>query len=473
MDYPKFGEAALSPLVKLLTSLLAVLILIVFIACSDDAAPGDCIDAARDAGVPDRVIEWMKDPVEEWGTIERIAIREALEKFGIGEFCADVEQKLTFVESSPMNNALEMAKDAAKAAALTPSPEPPAPAPNPTRRPASTPLPAPTAARAPIPTPVAVALTPKPTPRPLATPLTAPTAAPLPTSTPSPSDTTRITHVTFSGVAGEESSRFTVHFSRSIVIDLPPDFDHDDAFGLTVGYPDGYDDRLYYYSTNNLHPASVSSSALRSKRPISKLSFGPVEREFVVAYYLWVAAGALENTDGSPAFDQQLIQLPGNTVFLNPDHSIDVNDPNLVSCVAFMEFIGIPSPVVRSVKDLYSDTLTDSEREEWRNFLLEGEYIQYSDMWGGSSLWKKEPCSTLWSEDNSERNATKRNRDWEADCLDHGFAREDMLTLANRPYADLSATDRIVLQMIMDDGDCRVFYPQLFYGRWVPMTTNQ
>ena len=466
--------------IKCLVSLLATLILVTSIACSDDATPGDCIDAARDAGVPDRVIEWMKDPVEEWGTIERIAIREALEKFGIGEFCSDVEQKLALAESSAMNNALETAKSAAST--IAPSPEPPAPAPAPTRRPASTPMPAPTAVRAPMPAlmPTAPSPTPDPTPRPPATPMPAPTAAPAPTSTPSPSDTTRITHVTFSGVAGEKNSRFTVHFSRPVVISLPKGFDIGNdrpPINLQVKNPyDGYyyEGKLYY--EDSIYDLPILESALRSSRPTNRLSFGPVSAEFAVAYYL-EATDTLRDESGSPAFDQRIIELSGDTVFLNPGYSTDVNDPSLVSCVAFMEFVGIPSPVVRSVKDLYSDTLSDSEREEWRHFILDGEYIRYTgDIWERSNrfvFWEKEPCANLWSEGNSERNATKRNRDWEAECLDHGFAREDMLTLANRPYADLNATDRIVLQMIMDDGDCRVFYPQLFYGRWIPMSGNQ
>ena len=427
------------PPARYLTLLIPILILIASLACSDDAAPGDCIDAARNAGVPDRVVEWMKDPVEEWGTIERIAIREALEKFGIGEFCSDVEDKLAMAESSAMNNALEVAKSAVNA--LTPSPEPPIP-------------------------------TPRPTPRLPSTPMPADTAVPAPTSIPSEPHAVRITHVTFSGTAGKPGSRFNIHFNHPVAIQLSPNFDHDyddSPVRLIVGHPDNYDDRLSYYNTSDL---PVSGIALRSRQPTDKLSFGPIEKEFLVAYYL-VGADSLRKGDGSPAFDRQLIQLPGNTVFLNPDHSTDVNDLSLVSCVAFMEFVGIPSPVMRSVKEMSSESLTDSEREEWRRFLQDGEYIRYSELWELSSLWEKEPCAALWSEDHNERNTTKRNRDWEEDCLDDGFAHDDMLTLANRPYADLDTTDRIVLQMIMDDSDCRVFYPQLFYGRWIPMSANQ
>ena len=464
MAYPKFGEAALSPLVKLLTSLLVVLTLIVFIACSDDAAPGDCIDAARDAGVPDRVIEWMKDPVEEWGTIERIAIREALEKFGIGEFCSDVSAKLDIAESSAMNNALEMAKDAAKAA-LTPSPEPSAPAPNPTRRPPATPLPAPTAARALMPTPVAVIPTPKPALRPPSTPLPAPTTAPLPTSTPSPSDTTRITHVTFSGVAGEKSSRFTVHFSHPVIISLPDDFDiGDDKPPINL--------RIGKYDAHHLDDLPVSESVLRSKRPTDILSFGPVS-EFTVAHYLEVT-DALQDQAGSPAFSQRFVPLPGDTVFLNPGFATDIIDPTLVSCVAFMESAGIHSPVIKVVKGLSTESLTDTEREEWRRFLIDSGNISiYMGDW--PDRWTKSPCVSLWSAEINERNAAKRNRDWEGDCIGSSdrFVNQAIHELVNRPYTALDANDVVVLQMRMGDSDyCRVFYPQLFYGRWVPMSRN-
>ena len=423
-----------------------VLTLLFTIACSRDVAPGDCIDAARDAGVPDRVIEWMKNPSEDWGTIERIAIREALEKFGIGEFCADVEERLTLVESLPIDNALELAKDTVDTSNAFPSPSVP---------------------------------TPRPAPRALATPLPAPTAVPAATPTPMTSDAARVTRVSFSGSAGKPGSRFTVHFNRPVVIELPPDFDRDyddSPVRLVVGHPDNYDDRLYYYNSNDL---PVSGIALRSNRPTDQLSFGPVEREFVVAYYL-LGAEFLRNPDGSQAFNQSIVQLPGDTVFLNSDHSADVNDSSLVSCVAFMEFAGIPTPVVRSVKSLSTDALTDSERGEWRRFLLDGEYIRYSDgIWDKPDrldvFWKKEPCAALWSEGINERNAVKRNRDWEEGCLQNKnkFFHEDIRELANRAYTDLGVTDRLVLQMMMDDSDCSVFYPQLFYGRWIPMSRSR
>ena len=62
----------------------AAAVCVLAIACSDDAAPGECIDSAERVGVPDAVIDWMKQPSDELGSIERVAIREALEKFGLG-----------------------------------------------------------------------------------------------------------------------------------------------------------------------------------------------------------------------------------------------------------------------------------------------------------------------------------------------------------------------------------------------------
>ena len=293
---------------KYLFTIIAVLAAVLFMACSDDAAPADCIDAARKAGVPDRVIEWMKQPHESWGTIERIAIREALEKFGLGRFCVEVEGKLSLAESSAVDSAMELAKGAV--GTLTPSEEPPAPTPQPTPPPPSTPLPAPTVAPQATQPPSSV-----PAPAPT------PTAAPVPTVTSQDDpNKTIVTHVTYSGDAGDEYSRFIVYFNRPVVIDLPRDFDIDDddpPIKLRVGYPyDGYgEDRLYY--EGNWYDLPVSASALRSKRPTDKLSFGPVEREFAVAHYL-VGDELLRNSDGSQAFDRSSVGLPGDTVFLNP-----------------------------------------------------------------------------------------------------------------------------------------------------------
>ena len=500
------------PFARYFAFLIPILALIVTLACSEDAAPGDCIDAARDAGVPDRVIEWMKDPVEEWGTIERIAIREALEKFGIGDFCADVEQKLTFAESSPMNNALEMAKDAAKAA-LTPSPEPPTPAPNPTRRPPSTPLPAPTP------------------PSPLVTPLPAHAAAHHDRWPEIP----EVVEVTFSGTAGEQDSKFIVRFDEPVivtnneryravevrkevvkevevpgetvvvekevvktvevpgetivvekevvkeiqvpietvvvekevikevevekVIEIVPDaYDSDSSVTLEVGYSG--------YGSDRRIPLQTKTSP---DQPSDELSFGPIDREFAVAYGILLAGEAnITDIDGNPA----VIDF-SNVVFVNPGYKDDITDSKLVNCVASMEILGYSPIILDNVKNLRSDKMTDSERIEWR--LLLDEEFRY-----GIDGVMRLPCRQLWSEAINSNNESKRNRDFHCIYyLSRGTeVHSDAMELVNRPYASLDASDRMQLRLVLNSdpdlsSECAMYYPQLFYGRWIPMTPNQ
>ena len=500
------------PPARYFTLLIAILALIAFLACSDDAAPGDCIDAARDAGVPDRVIEWMKDPVEEWGTIERIAIREALEKFGIGEFCADVEQKLALAESSAMNNALETAKSAAST--LAPSPEPPAPAPAPTRRPASTPMPAPTAARAPMPTLVPTISPPAPNPTPLGRWPEVP----------------EVVEVTFSGIAGEEDSRFIVRFDEPVIVVTGTQDDmveKEDVIvekevvkevevpnesvvvekevvktveipGETVVVEKEVVKEVEVVSYPNLSSNdSISSSGVlldvgnlggsdrhipiqtetSPDKPSAELSFGPVESEFAVAYQiLLVGDTTIVDAEGNPAvidFSNVAFVAPEYVVFVNPDYKDDITDPKLVNCVASMEILGYSPIILDTVKNLRSDKLTDSERIEWR--LLFDEEFHY-----GIDGMMRLPCRQLWSEAINSDNESKRNRD--SHCifyLSRGTGiHSDAIELVNRPYTSLDASDRMQLRLVLNSdadlsSECAMYYPQLFYGRWIPMSANQ
>ena len=56
-------------------------------ACSTSAAPSECIKAAESAGLPDKVIEQLKNPGD-LNAIERIALRKALEKAGLDRLCS-------------------------------------------------------------------------------------------------------------------------------------------------------------------------------------------------------------------------------------------------------------------------------------------------------------------------------------------------------------------------------------------------
>ena len=60
---------------------------LLMLACSTSAAPKSCVEVARDKGVPETVIELMERPHEDLNALERIAIRTALDKVGVGEIC--------------------------------------------------------------------------------------------------------------------------------------------------------------------------------------------------------------------------------------------------------------------------------------------------------------------------------------------------------------------------------------------------
>ena len=56
----------------------------------DALSEGDCIGAARAAGVPDRVLAILEKPSDERGSLEGTLLRRALEVSGLAEKCADL-----------------------------------------------------------------------------------------------------------------------------------------------------------------------------------------------------------------------------------------------------------------------------------------------------------------------------------------------------------------------------------------------
>ena len=56
----------------------------------DALSEGDCIGAARAAGVPDRVLAILEKPADERGSLEGTLLRSALEASGLAEKCADL-----------------------------------------------------------------------------------------------------------------------------------------------------------------------------------------------------------------------------------------------------------------------------------------------------------------------------------------------------------------------------------------------
>ena len=52
----------------------------------------DCIGAAREAGVPERVLSILEKPSDERGSLERSLARRALDAVGLSETCADLSE---------------------------------------------------------------------------------------------------------------------------------------------------------------------------------------------------------------------------------------------------------------------------------------------------------------------------------------------------------------------------------------------
>ena len=96
-------------------------------------------------------------------------------------------------------------------------------------------------------------------------------------------------------------------------------------------------------------------------------------------------------------------------------------------------------------------------------------------------------CIALWSEEITEENADKRNKQYGKTSRNQGcnggvemLAQEvdfenraywvDILALLNRPYLSLTIAERFALRsQIQNNSDCHRYYPQLFYGRWIPL----
>ena len=73
---------------SILKTLIALMLVLTILACSTSATPKTCVEVAREKGAPETVIELMERPHEDLNALERIAIRTALNKIGVGEICA-------------------------------------------------------------------------------------------------------------------------------------------------------------------------------------------------------------------------------------------------------------------------------------------------------------------------------------------------------------------------------------------------
>ena len=77
------------------------------------------------------------------------------------------------------------------------------------------------------------------------------------------------------------------------------------------------------------------------------------------------------------------------------------------------------------------------------------------------------PCTPLWAVDAGSDNAFKRNTHWACETDD-----PDVGELLAMPYTDLDPAVRLLLRTVLEQSgvqECREYYPQLFFGRWIPL----
>ena len=133
----------------LLTALAVVLTLV---SCSEGPAERvDCRSAAAAAGAPGPILDLLERPPSEWETLERLAVRGAMEEYGLSDSCADLAlamergREANTPSTDPLPSTIQ---------SLSP-PTIPSPVPSPTLTPAATMPIAPISAQIPFPSPAA------------------------------------------------------------------------------------------------------------------------------------------------------------------------------------------------------------------------------------------------------------------------------------------------------------------------------
>ena len=132
--------------------LAALALVLTLVSCDDGPAElVDCRSAAEDSGVPAPILDLMERSPSEWETMERLAVRGALEEYGLSASCADLALAM---ESDRENST----PPPAPLPSTVRSPSPPtmtSPLPSPASTPAAKATIAPVPAQIPFPSPVA------------------------------------------------------------------------------------------------------------------------------------------------------------------------------------------------------------------------------------------------------------------------------------------------------------------------------
>ena len=410
----------MSKIVAIIATLFTLLILVA--GCSTDAAPSECVQAAEDAGAPEAVVEWMKRPSDELGVIERVAIRKALEEFGLGDACSGVSANLDVPIA-----------DTAKT--LTPSQDE-------TDKKGEKPTPTPTSEPTPSANPNSVTRN-----------FAQQSDYRIPERYEGSPEVAQLRH---RGEPGDSSSAFVVIFDEPVYAEQ-----HDEV-KLTIYFSDE--------STENLELMTRTSRG----NPRASLEFGPVPENLSRAISL-SGYSYLRNEDGnSVEFDAEAFVNHPNALFIGPDYEPDLKDRQLARCAGVMEFNGVSPIVIKGLRDLDSSELPDTERYDWLTTLIDEleDAAIYRDRVGFDFHWDSpslttHPCAPLYSEEITEKNQSKRNEQTGCRSID-----PDVAELIERPYLNLTATDRLVLRRELGgwgESSCVVHYPQLFLGVWLPL----
>lgn len=159
------------------------------------------------------------------------------------------------------------------------------------------------------------------------------------------------------------------------------------------------------------------------------------------------------------------------------------------SCVFAALDVGLSGVLVEKIEETDSRTLTDKQRREWFDLLSRNVADSVISA-----------CKDLWSEPITADNANKRNEEFYLECVgewpkdeDEDYvvlysdvwqvSGSDFLELLERPYRDLTLTDRMLLRLYFNqsayrpnnydvDQNCIYYYPQLFVGRWIPFSNE-
>lgn len=280
-----------------------------------------------------------------------------------------------------------------------------------------------------------------------------------------------------------EESWFILSFDQPVTTSRPDDTH------LVVHQPPTTAENTQWTSTE----LSLATSLVMLPDGVLDMAFGPI---LVEGSYATEVSDTINDMEGNSILDGF------QPVRFTPERQVGAPiDPSLDSCVAVLERRNVSGVIINAVRNTTVESLNDAERLDWKT-QLKGEFgatttvlfniFQPLVTEGSFDPLASElrECRDLWSQHLTPANSTKRNAIYSDECLSPlGWSdpaapwsfRADALDLAGRPYNTLTPTERMTLRLLLDPNyaattgsqisSCRKWYPQLYYGRWIPIQT--